>query len=419
MSSVPSGWNRAPLRQVCDIVSGATPKTGVAEYWGGQVAWVTPNDLSKDRSQTVSHGERHLTATGYESCSARMFPAGSVIVSSRAPIGYVAIAGQPMCTNQGCKTAVPPDFIDSRYLYWYMLNAKPDLEYRASGTTFREISGKGFGETELVWPGLDEQRRIVDILEDHLSRLDAGTGLLDSLALRASAWSRSIIDGQVWQAKLARFHVAELLAEPMRNGHSAPAVRDGSSGIRTLTLTAVTRNAFTNEFTKITSADPHRVQSLWLRNGDLLVQRANTPELVGTTAMFCGEDDWAIYPDLLIRLRANHERVLSGYLCAVLRSERAHREMRSKAKGLAGSMPKIDQAAIGSTSVPLPDLHTQRVVLERLNEVHSGHERTTTAAVVAERRAELLRRALLAAAFSGRLTGRASDMEMVEVMADV
>lgn len=104
---------------MCRIVSGATPKTGVTKYWGGgEIPWLTPNDMSRDRSQTLTGGERYLTELGYDSCSARLFPAGSVIVSSRAPVGYVAIAGREMCTNQGCKTAVPPDFIEPRYLYW-------------------------------------------------------------------------------------------------------------------------------------------------------------------------------------------------------------------------------------------------------------------------------------------------------------
>jgi len=130
-------------------------------------------------------------------------------------------------------------------------------------------------------PPWDEQRRIVDILEDHLSRLDAATELLESADRRASAWSRSVVDATLWPDKYPQFQVADLLIEPMRNGHSARAVRDGTIGIRTLTLTAVTRNEFTDEFTKVTSADPHRVANLWLRSGDLLVQRANTPLLVG------------------------------------------------------------------------------------------------------------------------------------------
>ncbi len=190
MRRLPSGWQCASLGDICRIVSGATPKTAVTEYWGGDVTWITPDDLSKDRSQTMSSGARSLTRAGYESCSARLFPAGSVVYSSRAPIGYVAIAGKEMCTNQGCKTAVPPDFIYPQYLYHYLRWMTPDIQARASGTTFKEISGKRFAETQLLWPSLSEQQRIVDILEDHLSRLDAAECQLLQVATKTSAWAK-------------------------------------------------------------------------------------------------------------------------------------------------------------------------------------------------------------------------------------
>lgn len=151
----------------------------------------------------------------------------------------------------------------------------------------------------------------------------------------------------------------------------------------------------------------------------MLIQRSNTPELVGSTARYEGPDNWAIFPDLLIRLRSNEQLVLSTYLCLALQSERAHRQMRSKAKGLAGSMPKIDQATIGSTVVPIPDLETQRALIVRVDEVELTRARTIEAAVTARSRAHVLRNGLLAAAFEGRLTGRTSDLEMVEEMAGV
>ena len=138
MTELPAGWRGAPLNEVCQVLWGGTPKTGVTAYWDGDIPWVTPKDLSLDKSQVVHGGARSITREGLANSSAKLFPAGSVIVSSRAPIGYVAIAGEPMSTNQGCKIAVPPAEIDSRYLYWYLLQAKHDMEARASGTTFKE-----------------------------------------------------------------------------------------------------------------------------------------------------------------------------------------------------------------------------------------------------------------------------------------
>lgn len=114
--ALPPGWRTAPLGDVCRVVSGSTPKTEVAEYWGGDIPWLTPDDLSKHRGKLITGGRRGLTQAGYASCSTRLTPVGSVLYSSRAPIGYVAIATREMCTNQGFKTAVPgpdllPDFL--------------------------------------------------------------------------------------------------------------------------------------------------------------------------------------------------------------------------------------------------------------------------------------------------------------------
>ena len=174
--------------------------------------------------------------------------------------------------------------------------------------------------------------------------------------------------------------------------------------MRTLTLTSVTKREFTDKNTKMTSADPGRVRDLWLRSGDLLVQRSNTAELVGTCALYAGPDDWAIFPDLLIRLRPDESKILPGFLAAGLASDRVHRELRGKAKGLAGSMPKIDQEAIGAQLVPCPDLKTQRRLLVTHDRLQEGLARLLADVGLLRRNQAALRRSLLSAAFSGRLT---------------
>ena len=187
------GWLLSTIGEQCEVVAGSTPKSAVGEYWGGDIAWLTPKDLSQDRSQFVEHGERSITKSGYESCSTRLVPAGSVLFTSRAPIGYVAIAANEMCTNQGFKTAVPGSGLQSEFLYWQLQHVTPDIRSRASGTTFPEISGKGFAATEIVVPQLEEQERIVEILEDQLSRLDASLAVADAVEERSAALRRSLL----------------------------------------------------------------------------------------------------------------------------------------------------------------------------------------------------------------------------------
>jgi len=163
------------MGEVAEIVGGGTPKTDHSEYFGGDVAWITPADLSGYTEKLISRGARSITQAGLESSGARVMPAGAVLFSSRAPIGYVAIASNPVSTNQGFKSFVlrngglTPD-----YVYYYLQHAKKLALDLASGTTFLEISGKKAAQIPIPIAPLDEQREIVAEIEKQFTRLEAG-----------------------------------------------------------------------------------------------------------------------------------------------------------------------------------------------------------------------------------------------------
>lgn len=175
----------APLGEIADIVSGATPKTGVAEYWDGDIPWVTPADLSKLDGPYISETPRTLTDTGVKSCATTILPAGSVLLSSRAPIGHVAINTVPMATNQGFKSLVPGADLDAKYLYHWLKSKTEYLQSLGNGATFKELSKKTTEQVAIPLPSLVEQRRIATIL-DHADvlRIKRSQALahLDSLA---------------------------------------------------------------------------------------------------------------------------------------------------------------------------------------------------------------------------------------------
>ena len=159
---LPELWTFARLKHIGGIVGGGTPKTNISEYWDGNISWLTPADLSGYDSMYISTGSRTITDFGLKSSSAQMLPANSILYSSRAPIGYTAIATIPVCTNQGFKSVVPYDFSMSPYLY-YCLRARTDnIIQRATGTTFKEISGSEMAETIIPIPPLNEQSKIIE-----------------------------------------------------------------------------------------------------------------------------------------------------------------------------------------------------------------------------------------------------------------
>ncbi|GAA4123661.1 hypothetical protein GCM10022415_29050 [Knoellia locipacati] len=321
----------------------------------------------------------------------------------------------PSWVNNHAHVLRPRDGLDRKFLRYYL----DVFDYRgyANGTTRLKLTQASMRGMPVPIPHLREQRRIVDTLEDHLSRLDAGDRYLVQNIKRMNGWAASMADELIWSPGYSTRELGSLLREPMRNGRSDRAVTKGSAGIRALTLTAVTRNEFTDVNTKLTTTSPHMARGLWLEPGDILVQRSNTPDLVGTTARYEGPREWAIFPDLLIRVRPDEEVISSAFMCAVLRSERAHRSLRARAKGLAGSMPKIDQAAIAAVQIPVPNPRGQESIVNKLAEVESTLVVLLTTLRAQQRKSAALRRSLLRAAFSGSLAGRSTCDEVHEELA--
>lgn len=169
---IPDSWCWVRLVDIGDIVGGGTPKTSELSFWeNGDIPWMTPADMC-GLGKYVSCGERKITQEGLRNSSARLMPKGSVIYSSRAPIGYIGIALNELCTNQGFKSIVPFNIELSEYLYYCLISRTQDIISRASGTTFKEISGSEFGQTIIPIPPLKEQKRIVAKIEELLPYIE-------------------------------------------------------------------------------------------------------------------------------------------------------------------------------------------------------------------------------------------------------
>lgn len=154
------------LSEIGKVVGGGTPSTKHSEYYTDSgIPWLTPKDLSGYDKMYISKGGRDITQEGLENSSAKLLPANSILVSSRAPIGYVAIAKNEVATNQGFKSIIPNrELVIPEYLYFVMQTSKQDLEQIASGSTFKEVSTKVMSNFEVEIPSLDEQNKVLDYL---------------------------------------------------------------------------------------------------------------------------------------------------------------------------------------------------------------------------------------------------------------
>ena len=174
------------VKEFATVVNGATPSSKCPEYYDGDIAWFTPKDLSDQGTKYVSVPERYITQEGYDSCSTSMLPAGSVLMSSRAPIGLLAISTVPCCTNQGFKSFnVDTKKCDSEYLYYYLKHHIKEIEALGSGTTFKEVSKESVENYDVFLPDVDIQKSLVKVLSEIDSKISNNTAICSDLEAMA------------------------------------------------------------------------------------------------------------------------------------------------------------------------------------------------------------------------------------------
>ena len=181
-------WKEYKLGDIGTVVGGATPSTKETSNYDGNIPWITPKDLANHRGRYISHGERMITQAGFNSCSCRMLPKNSILFSSRAPIGYVAIANNELCTNQGFKSIIPnKNVVDSLFLYYLLVYYRPVIENLGSGTTFKEVSGSVMKNLVVNIPKVEEQKKIAAILSSLDDKIELNRRINDNLEQQAQA----------------------------------------------------------------------------------------------------------------------------------------------------------------------------------------------------------------------------------------
>jgi type I restriction enzyme S subunit len=161
---LPPEWTVEKIADVAKVVGGSTPSRSEEEYWGGEIPWATPTDITGLRSTTISETEDKITEKGFSSASTHVLPEYSVLMTSRATIGACAINTVPMTTNQGFQSLVPGDSLNPWYLFYRMIDTAPYLESLGAGSTFSEVSKRVVEKVEIPVPPLPEQRKIASVL---------------------------------------------------------------------------------------------------------------------------------------------------------------------------------------------------------------------------------------------------------------
>ncbi|TDB85138.1 restriction endonuclease subunit S [Actinomadura sp. KC216] len=359
------------LGDCCEIVSGATPKTGVAEYWDGEICWATPKDLSDLQGKHIGDTPRKITDVGLSSCAAAVLPVGSVLLSSRAPIGHVAINTRPMATNQGFKSLVPdPGRVDANYLYYWLRSHRSQLEYMGNGATFKELSKAVVAEIKVPFPAIHEQQRVARVLDEAdalRAKRRAAIALLDDLA-QAIFFDMFGDPG----ARTGRWPVSDIasISTQVTDGeHLTP--KRTSSGIKLLSARNV-QDGFI-DFEKVDYVGPSEYARISRRcdprPGDVLVSCSGT---IGRVAIVETEEPLSLVRSVAL-IKPDHSLVTSQYLAALMRTPALKARMQQSAK--ASSQANLFQGPIRKLPVPLPPLELQQDFGVRLQSVSRSKER--------------------------------------------
>ena len=186
-----SNWKKIELGEIASIIGGGTPSSKIDDYWEGDIPWITPKDLSNHPYKLISRGSRNITQLGLEKSSARLMPAGTLLISSRAPIGYTAIAKNELCTSQGFKSLILKDGYSSDFFYYLIKGNISKLEAVSSGSTFKEISGSTLKKISFIVPPLPEQKAIAHILGSLDDKIELNRQMNETLEAMAQALFKS------------------------------------------------------------------------------------------------------------------------------------------------------------------------------------------------------------------------------------
>ena len=414
--NLPPGWAATTIGDIFEIVGGSTPRTDNPNYWDGDIPWLTPDDLSKHQGVLVSRGRRSITEEGFASTSTHMLPKDSILFSSRAPIGYTAVAANPLCTNQGFKSLIPQAGVGSRYVYWYLHHATPTIRELGSGTTFKELSKKRMNAVPFVLAPTAEQERIVAAIEEHFSRLDALDISLDAAELRCHALTRSIIVGSIpnelpkdWQLKtVAEAGKTGLGRQRSPKYHSGPNMKPYLRVANVFEDRIDTSSIMEMHFEEA-EFDKHR-----LRNGDVLLNEGQSPELLGRPAIYMGDPPDTAFTNSLIRFVPGPDVMSEWALLVFRRHMHARRFMRESR--ITTNIAHLALGRFRTVEFPVPPLKTQQELVASTRASLRSVDQLIDQIRSTRARTKAMRRAVLATAFSGQLVPQDPTDEPASVL---
>jgi type I restriction enzyme S subunit len=391
-----SGWRTARLEEVAEVLGGGTPSRQESSFFGGAIPWATPTDITKLEGLYIDRTKETITDEGLRNSSTKLIPAGAVLLTSRATIGFTAVSRVPICTNQGFVNFVcGPDLVPEFLAFW-LRTQKPKLIQHAGGTTFKEIARGTVRKFEISFPPLAEQHRIVDLLSraEGIVRLrrEAQKKAAELIpALFLEMFGDPATNPKGWPVRRVSDFVARFVG-----GKNLQAGSENPSGFRILKVSAATSGIYRESESKPTPDNYTPPKNHLVCKGDLLFSRANTEELVGATAIVEESNGKTLLPDKLWRFVWS-EPVEPLYIHALFQNAHIRQELGKLSSGTSASMRNISQAKLFAMTLAVAPIENQRVFAESVRSIRSIQMQQAAAT----QKAKAAFNALLSSVFQG------------------
>ena len=331
------------------------------EYWGGDIKWVTPAEL-RNEINTVFDTAKHLTKAGFESASLRMMPAGTILLTTRAPIGKLALAGDEMCCNQGFKCLICPETVNNEWLCRLLKHRVPELQAMGTGATFKELSKRAISDYKICVPPMEAQIDIVKKLTKLDEVLANCRALLSALDDLVKSQFVKMFGGYGADSEYRCARLGKLLSVEPQNGLYKPQryYRTDCGGTPIVRVDAFSDGSvFSYASLKRLDCSESELENYALHEGDIVMNRVNgSIERVGKVALIKGLDEATVYESNMMRFHVDESRLNATYIVHVLCSDDIRKQIKSCAR--IANQCSVNQENIAELQIPLPPLALQQ-----------------------------------------------------------